>query len=89
MMPRRQFTSPHLSDHAGCKICVVCPCGMTRRYDADQMLRRIEDQPMPSLLLKIARAEGCKKVDNDFQDRCRLHYDIEFMMAQQAALNAK
>ncbi len=79
-MGKRQYTAAYLSDYAGRKICVVCPnCGMTRRYDADAMLRRIEDQPMPSILPKIARAEGCKKVDNVYSDRCRLHFDIEAM----------
>lgn len=29
---------------------------------------------MPSLLLKIAKAEGCERVDNVYSDRCQLHY---------------
>lgn len=56
---------------------MVCStCGLQRRYDVDKMLQRIEDQPMPSLLLKIAKAEGCERVDNVYSDRCQLHFDV-------------
>lgn len=76
-MGKRQYTAVHLSDYAGRKICVICPnCGMKRQYDADAMLKRIEDLPMPSLLPKLARAEGCEKVDNTYSDRCQLRYDL-------------
>ena len=81
-MEKRRYTSPYLSDHAGGKVCIICPkCGMTRRYDACEMLKRVEDQPMPSLLPKIAKAEGCTRTENLYSDRCQLHFDLEAMRA--------
>ena len=78
--PKREYTSPYLSDYAGGKVIVVCPtCGLKRQYDANALIKRIPDQPMPSLLAKIAKAEGCTRTENVYSDRCKLHYDIEGM----------
>jgi hypothetical protein len=77
--PRRPRGPPKLSDHSGSKIAVICDkCGMARRYDADAMLARIEDLPMPTLLIEIAKAEGCPRAGAKDGDRCMLRYDIRF-----------
>ncbi|KQZ54633.1 hypothetical protein ASD54_04715 [Rhizobium sp. Root149] len=74
--PERGYTSPYLSDYRGQKIAVICDtCGLSRQYDADLMRQRIGDNVMPDLLRKIASAEGCERVGNDYYDRCTLHYD--------------
>ena len=84
-MAKRRYSAPYLSDHAGGKVIVACPkCGLKRQYDANEVLGRIEDQPMPSLLTKIARAEGCTRTDNLYSDRCQLRYDLEAMRASKA-----
>ena len=78
--PPRRPHIPRLSDHLGGKIAVICEkCGMRRRYDATAMHDRIGDVTMPVLLLEIARAEGCPRVDNRTDDRCMLHYDLAFV----------
>jgi len=56
------------------KIRVQCECGLKKQYDAKALLDRIGDQCMPSLLPRIARANGCTKTENKVRDRCRLHY---------------
>ena len=57
----RVYGVPKLSDHRGGKIAVICSkCGMERRYDANAMLERIEDMPVPLLLIEIAKAEGAR-----------------------------
>jgi RNase P subunit RPR2 len=77
--PPRRPHIPSLADHRGGKIVVICEkCGMRRRYDATAMLARIGDLPMPSLLMEIARAEGCPRAGNKSEDRCMLHYDLAF-----------
>lgn len=77
--PRRRFGTPRLSDHHGGKIAVTCgKCGLQRRYDADAMLDRIDDLPMPILLIEIAKAEGCPRAGGKGDDRCMLHYDLNF-----------
>lgn len=79
-MAKREYTSSYLSDHADGKVIVTCPkCGMKRRYDANALLRKIEDQPMPSLISKIAKAEGCERTVNVYEDRCALAYDLAAM----------
>ena len=70
---------PKLSDHRGGKIAVICDkCGMQRRYDANAMLERIPDIPMPDLLIEIAKAEGCERAGSKGDDRCMLHFDLAF-----------
>lgn len=77
--PRRPRGIPRLSDHRGGKIGVICDkCGMQRRYDANAMLERIDDTPMPLLLIKIAKAEGCPRAGSKSDDRCMLRYDIAY-----------
>lgn len=56
------------------KIRVQCECGLKKQYDAKALLDRIGDECMPSLLPRIARANGCTKTENKVRDRCRLHY---------------
>lgn len=59
---------------------MVCEkCGLTRRYDANAMAERIEDLPMPTLLIEIAKAEGCPRAGSKGDDRCMLHYDLAFV----------
>lgn len=75
-MAETRFSSPYLSDYQGQKIAVICDkCGLSRQYDADAMRGRIGDCVLPDLLRKIASAEGCQRVGNDYHDRCTLHYD--------------
>ncbi|WP_200951647.1 MULTISPECIES: hypothetical protein [unclassified Ensifer] len=47
---------------------------MKKQYDAKALLERIGDMPMPSLLDKLAQANGCSKTKNNFNDRCQLKY---------------
>lgn len=56
------------------KVRIECDCGLKRQYDAEALLARIDDLPMPSLLNKLAKANGCTKTENPFSDRCRLVY---------------
>lgn len=77
--PRRPQGVPRLSDHRGGKIAVICEkCGLQRRYDANAMLERIGDRPMPILLIEVAQAEGCPRAGSKGEDRCMLHYDLAF-----------
>lgn len=77
--PRRLHGVPRLSDHRGGKIAVICEkCGLQRRYDANAMLERIGDRPMPILLIEVAQAEGCPRAGSKGEDRCMLHYDLAF-----------
>lgn len=79
--PRRPHGPPRLSDHRGGKIAVICEkCGLQRRYDADAMLARIGDRPMPELLIEIAVAEGCPRAGSKVEDRCMLHYDLAYAL---------
>ncbi|QRM57189.1 hypothetical protein [Sinorhizobium sp. BG8] len=76
----RQYTLPYLSDYAGRKIWVKCgKCPLRKRYDANTLLAKIGDVCMHELIGRLARAEGCPKVDNISADRCNLHYDIKAM----------
>lgn len=63
-----------LSELAGRKIRVECECGVKKRYDAAQMLKRLGDLSMPALLTELAIANGCDRTTNRFYDRCRLTY---------------
>ncbi len=56
------------------KVRVECSCGMKKQYDAKALLERVGDMPMPSLLGKLAEANGCSKTKNTFNDRCQLRY---------------
>ncbi|OMQ44914.1 hypothetical protein BKP54_10995 [Ensifer sp. 1H6] len=56
------------------KVRVDCSCGLKKQYDAKALLERIGDMPMPSLLGKLAQANGCSKTKNNFNDRCQLKY---------------
>lgn len=56
------------------KVRVDCSCGMKKQYDAKALLERVGDMPMPSLLGKLADANGCSKTKNTFNDRCQLRY---------------
>ncbi|AHK44312.1 hypothetical protein OV14_2741 [Ensifer adhaerens OV14] len=56
------------------KVRVECSCGVKKQYDAKALLERIGDMPMPSLLDKLAQANGCSKTKNNFNDRCQLKY---------------
>ncbi|UVC09841.1 hypothetical protein IHQ71_04295 [Rhizobium sp. TH2] len=79
MRPRRAHGVPKLSHYRGEKIAVMCDkCGLERRYDADAMMERIEDTPMPLLLIKIAEGEGCPRAGSKGEDRCMLRYDLTF-----------
>jgi hypothetical protein len=70
----------HLADFVGGKVVVECPeCGMRRQYDAAAMLARIGDIRLPELRLKIAAAEGCDRVGNQFYNRCMLRFDQRAM----------
>ncbi|WDZ80961.1 hypothetical protein PWG15_24730 (plasmid) [Ensifer adhaerens] len=56
------------------KVQIECECGLKKRYDAKALLDRIGDQSMPALLPRLARANGWTKTENQFRDRCKLHY---------------
>lgn len=68
-------------EFAGGKIIVKCECGMRKQYDGRKMLQAAGDIPMPDLLVRIARAEGCKKArpKASVYDRCKLIFDNEAM----------
>lgn len=79
-LPDDEPPDPRLSDFAGRKVIVQCKkCGLRKQYDATAMLRKIGDIRLPELRPKIAAAEGCEKVGNEYYDRCGLVYDIEAM----------
>ncbi len=66
-----------LSDIKAEKICIACPCGLSRRYDRLKLLERAGDRGMPSLLLELARREGCKITDAMRSgDRCKVYYGM-------------
>ncbi|RYE60687.1 MAG: hypothetical protein EOO82_02900 [Oxalobacteraceae bacterium] len=44
------------------------------------MLDRIGDRPMPGLLIDIAKAEGCPRAGSKGEDRCMVHYDLNFAL---------
>ncbi|MBA4204590.1 MAG: hypothetical protein C0457_06345 [Polymorphum sp.] len=72
---KRAFVSPYLSDHIGGKIAVTCPdCGLSRRYDATDLLLKTGDVCMPDLLPLVARAEGCPRPGNIRLPQCLLRY---------------
>nr|CAD6417583.1 hypothetical protein REQ54_01726 [Rhizobium sp. Q54] len=81
-LPDDEPPDPRLSDFAGRKVIVLCKkCELRKQYDATAMLRKIGDIRLPELRPKIAAAEGCEKVGNEYYDRCGLAYDIEAMNA--------
>ncbi len=60
------------------KMAVGCDrCGLYRRYDANAMIAKLgRDVVLPDLLGKIARAEGCERVNAPTPNglRCGLRY---------------
>jgi hypothetical protein len=74
-----------LSDYAGHKVVVSCACGISKQYDADEMLRRIGDTPMTDLLDRLGAALGCEKSGNlrwhgDIRaSQCNLRYNLARM----------
>lgn len=56
------------------KVQIECECGLKKQYDAKALLDRIGDERMPSLLPRLARANGCTKTENQIRERCKLHY---------------
>ena len=64
-----------LSDIKAEKICIACPCGLARRYDRRKLLDRAGDRGMPSLLLDLAKREGCQITDvMRSGGRCQVYY---------------
>lgn len=83
---RRKYSSPYLSDETSPKVIVMCKiCGMRKQYDTARMLERLdEDIPMPTLVRRLAIAEGCQRgMHPSFENPCGLHYDLEAMAGTQ------
>lgn len=71
---------PQLAEFADGKIIVSCECGLNRRYDGQRMLSRAGDIPMPDLLARIVRAEGCAALTKSgVYARCKARYDLQAM----------
>ncbi len=78
-----------LSELAGRKIRVECECGVKKRYDAAQILKRLGDRSMPALLTELAIANGCDRTANRFYDRCRLTYRQRRRKVERAPLRVR
>lgn len=79
-MPRYEFSSMYLSELPTEKVGVSCKsCGMTRQYDRLALLERGGDHPLPSLLKRVAIAEGCEIALKDVPSpRCQLVYSPHY-----------
>lgn len=79
-MPERRYSSRYLCDLTIPRIGVECrTCGMTRSYDRQKLMARLEEldhQCLPSLLRRLAEAEGCRRHGaGSYSDPCQLKYD--------------
>lgn len=64
-----------LSDLTADKITVQCECGLSKRYDRLALMAKIGDHDLPSLLRKLAGAEGCDRAYTvDVYDICQMGY---------------
>ncbi|RKD61575.1 hypothetical protein [Rhizobium sp. WW_1] len=64
-----------LAEYKGDKVAVICEdCELLKNLDGDALLAEYGEVEMPSILMPIARSFGCKRTENSFYDRCRLHY---------------
>lgn len=80
----RRYSGIYLSDRAGQTLFLRCDkCGRRRKYNADAMLERLdEDLPLPELLDRIQIAEGCRLAIAwkwIYDDKCRLAFDLAAM----------
>ena len=74
------MTSHSLTTLTADKIAIECDCGMKRRYDRQALLARIGDHDLPSLLRKLAAAEGCERAQPTNVDTfkvCQMGYAEE------------
>jgi len=64
-----------LVEYKGDKVAVICEdCEIFRKLDGDALLAEYGEVDMPSILMPVAKSFGCKHTENNFSDRCRLHY---------------
>ncbi len=64
-----------LVDYKGDRVAVICEdCELLRNLDGDALLAEYGEAELPSILVPIAKSFGCKRTENNFADRCRLHY---------------
>lgn len=79
-MHERAYSSPYLCDLTISRIGVECAkCGRKRSYDRLKLIARLtsfDHQCLPSLLKRLAKAEGCERAKpENFHDPCGLIYD--------------
>ncbi|MBB3288142.1 MULTISPECIES: hypothetical protein [unclassified Rhizobium] len=70
-------TSPPnmLADHKGETVDFICEdCEILKRIKPATLLEEHGNQTMPSLLSLVAKSLGCKRTENAFYDRCKMHF---------------
>ncbi len=70
-------TSPPnmLADHKGETVDFICEdCEILKRFKPSALLDEHGNQTMPSLPPLVAKSLGCKRVENAFYDRCKMHF---------------
>jgi len=69
------YGSKRLADLTTEKVEVQCECGLTRRYDRRALIDRVGNADCPSLLRRLADAEGCKRANTvSLYEICQLGY---------------
>ncbi|QYA12110.1 hypothetical protein [Rhizobium sp. AB2/73] len=70
-------TSPPnmLADHKGETVDFICEdCEILKRLKSSALLEEYGNQTMPSLPDLVAKSLGCKRTENAFYDRCKMHF---------------
>ena len=70
-------TSPPnmLADHKGETVDFICEdCEILKRLKPAALLEEHGNQTMPSLPPLVAKSLGCKRTENAFYDRCKMHF---------------
>jgi hypothetical protein len=64
-----------LADHKGETVDFICEdCEILKRLKPSVLLEEHGNQTMPSLPALVAKSLGCKRVENAFYDRCKMHF---------------
>ena len=64
-----------LADYKGAKLAVICEdCELLKNLDGDALLAEFGEAELPSILMPLAKSLGCQRTENNFNNRCRLHY---------------
>ncbi|MDK4704345.1 hypothetical protein PH562_18980 [Rhizobium sp. CNPSo 4062] len=64
-----------LADYKGAKLAVICEdCELLKNLDGDALLAEFGEAELPSILMPLAKSLGCQRTENNYYDRCKLHY---------------